>query len=137
MSTTWKALIALALVVPLAAYVVGALVPSTADDGRNRPVIIGERPDNEPAPPAPSQNRTPDEKPATKPGRTDDAGDDDRGEDEDDGGDDDSRGGGAAQEGSGQRGDQTDDGRRDDRDAGDRTRDRDDSDDGDDRGDDD
>ncbi len=43
MGTFWKALIGLAIAVPLAAYVVGPLTPSDSDNGdRSRPVIVGE-----------------------------------------------------------------------------------------------
>lgn len=134
MSTFWKALVGALLVVPLAAYVVGTLATSSADDGdRDRPVIIGEPTDSTPASPSDDDDGEGrrDDVPETAPNRPD-GGDDDG----DDGGDDDGDEGG-----SGER-DQTNDrspvggsgGRLDDRDddgrAGDDSRD--DSSDGDD-----
>lgn len=65
MKTLWKTLLALALLVPMAAYVAGSLVASAADDPTPRPPIVikdAERPAS------PTSDPTPTEEPYADPG---------------------------------------------------------------------
>jgi len=104
MSSVWKVLIGLALVVPMVAYVAGSLVASAADDPAPRQTIQIREPDPRPSStPDPSPSETADDVEVITPGYDDfddrddrgddDGGDDDRGDD-DGGGDDDSGPGG-------------------------------------------
>lgn len=95
MKTLWKALFALALVVPLAAYVAGSLVASAADDPAPRPPIVIQDAGRSASP---SENHS--ESPSASPSASDDVGavefdpddldddSDDFGRDDDDHGDD-------------------------------------------------
>jgi hypothetical protein len=117
MSTVWKVIAALALILPVGAFVVGSLASSSADEPTRRdPVILREAPQGSPADPAPIRPKPhQDDDPvviAPEPASTDedrdgvgddwdddhddrgdDRGDDDRDDDgdegDDDGGDDD------------------------------------------------
>jgi hypothetical protein len=104
MSTVWKVIAALALVLPVGAFVVGSLASSSADEPTRRdPVILREAPRESPADPAPIRPRPhQDDDPvviAPEPASTDegrdgvgddwDDDDDDRGDDDGDEGDDD------------------------------------------------
>jgi hypothetical protein len=116
MSTVWKIIAALALILPVGAFAVGSLASSSADEPTRRdPVILREAPQEPPAdpapiPPKPHQDDDPvviapepastdddrevgDDWDDDDDDRDDDRGDDDRDDDgdegDDDGGDDD------------------------------------------------
>ncbi len=65
MKTLWKALLALALLVPMAAYVAGSLVASAADDPTPRPPIVIKDAERSASP---TQHPTPTEGPSSDPG---------------------------------------------------------------------
>lgn len=60
MSAVWKALLGLAVVLPLGAYVAGSLAASAADDPRPRHTIQIRQPDpSRPAGPSPTRSSGP------------------------------------------------------------------------------
>jgi len=99
MAAVWKVLLGLALVVPMGAYVVGALAASAADDPAPRQTIQIRVPDPTPgptSPPSPTQTPRPevtDQVEVITPDYDDVDDHDDRGDD-DDGGHHRGRGGG-------------------------------------------
>ena len=97
MSTVWKVIVALALVLPIGAFVAGSLVSSSADEPADRdPVILRETPQETSSKPEPvrkQEKQQEREEPvviAPEPASTTDADDDDGDDgDDDDEGDDD------------------------------------------------
>ncbi|QWF20617.1 hypothetical protein KM427_16735 [Nocardioides sp. LMS-CY] len=85
MKPVWKILIALAVVVPMGAYVAGSLAASASNDPRPRETIQIQEPDPSTTPSA-KPTRKPSEPPSPTgtPGRGDDGEDDDDDSDDDD-----------------------------------------------------
>lgn len=97
MSTVWKALLGLALVVPLGAYVAGSLAASASEDPAPRQTIVIDE-----SGPSPTTSGNPTQRPSVKPSESSESPDDDEVEvitpgyddfdEDDDHGDDDNRG---------------------------------------------
>lgn len=91
MSIVWKVVLALALVLPVGAFVAGSLASSSADEpSRRGPVILEQVPQEKSPKPRPVERKPPEQQDddapvviAPAPASNDDWDDDDRGDDDD------------------------------------------------------